>query len=83
MVIGGSPLNFLLRGHGVVTAEQLLAKYANINTDLSISAARKGKVQRSKQVALSVVETADQRLDAPFNLTIPKHHGWPFGIHGN
>jgi hypothetical protein len=63
--IGGIPLNFLLCDHAVVTAEQLLAAYADINTELP----------RNKQVALSVVETADQRFDAPFNPEITEHHG--------
>jgi hypothetical protein len=42
--IGGIPLNFLLCDHAVVTAEQFLAAYADIDTDLSVTAAHKGEV---------------------------------------
>jgi hypothetical protein len=43
-VIVGIPLNFLLRDHGFVTAEQLVAKYTDIDADLSVTSAHKGEV---------------------------------------
>jgi hypothetical protein len=45
-MIGGIPLNFLLCDHVVATVEQLLTAYADIDTDLSVTAAHKGEVYR-------------------------------------
>jgi hypothetical protein len=84
MVIGGNPVKLLTlwpwSGHGGV----VVGKVCQHRYGLVRNRCPQGRgVPRSKQVALSVVETADWGFDTPFNPKIPEHHGWPFGIRGN
>jgi hypothetical protein len=79
-VIGGIPLNFLLRGHGAVTADQLVAKYADIDADLSVTAAHKGEVYRE---ANKLLYWLLKPLIGDSMLKIREHHGWSWGVHGD